>query len=730
MTGKPVLYTLLLIFLLVGIVSCQRDSQPTPLVEAVASSASSMTATREPLPSPTPTLEPPPTQTPLPSPTPTETLVPTATPTATTLPFPDEPITVDNAHLIEPLATYGKGTIWDFDLSPDGSLLAIGASTGVYFYDAQSLEEIRHVKSGLAPDVAFSADGTLLAATITSYDADDTETATVYIFGVADYEEKVSVPVEDFIYWATLSDSVVFDPIGSALIVREAERIRIWDIASGEELQNLEVGRTAMLSRSGTPRWRLALSQEGRWLTSSHTGTTRLTVWDVENNYESANLELEASPFPGPITFSPDERFLAVGFSTGTPDNTPAKVEIWNVEERELLQTLSGHRHAISALAFSPDGHLLAVGSHDGIRVWDLEEEKVVHHLDAGREPVFSYASLKFSTNGELLYSSARGQGGITVWDLETAESIASLSTFTTPIHTATFAPAGDKIALRFDDDSIHFLDLVTGQEGPVLQGGASPLSTGVAVSPDGRLLAAGVGEFRAQELIVWDLNSEEIIARIPVDYGYLSDLLFSPDGRFLLTYYDNSYTIEAELWSTSTWQSVAQHRVVRDNYDYKRQEFYFSEDGRWLIAALEERLELWNPLVPGSQQVLYEERGTRFLDVATSPDGNTVIVLLSKDSPEAPDQWLVMFELNTLTELDAIPIDGDASFFSIELLDDGQLVFLLGTSNLMLLNRDTGEKGLGQITGVRPLVSPDARLIVTGSPQYDFITVWGVPGQ
>ena len=55
---------------------------------------------------------------------------------------------------------------------------------------------------------------------------------------------------------------------------------------------------------------------------------------------------------------------------------------IWDAETGERLHTLPGHRHPVSALAFSPDGRRLVSASFDRrLIVWDAETGKPLHTL-------------------------------------------------------------------------------------------------------------------------------------------------------------------------------------------------------------------------------------------------------------------------------------------------------------------------------------------------------------
>ncbi|MCU0535415.1 MAG: hypothetical protein MUD14_16120 [Hydrococcus sp. Prado102] len=64
------------------------------------------------------------------------------------------------------------------------------------------------------------------------------------------------------------------------------------------------------------------------------------------------------------IAFSPDGKILASG-------TVNKKVQLWDVVTGNLLRTLEGHGDKVRTLAFSPDGKTLVSGSADKtIKIW------------------------------------------------------------------------------------------------------------------------------------------------------------------------------------------------------------------------------------------------------------------------------------------------------------------------------------------------------------------------
>jgi WD40 repeat protein len=135
----------------------------------------------------------------------------------------------------------------------------------------------------------------------------------------------------------------------------------------------------------------------------------------------------------------------------------------------EKILRPAGPGSPINALAFSPDGNLLAAGQQDNsIDIWDTQSGRVRHHLTGH---LCFVSCVAFSPDGKRLASGSE-DWTIKVWDLDVGRTTLSLTGHQGRIRDLAFSPDGSSLASASEDGSVRIwpgavdetpLPLVTG---------------------------------------------------------------------------------------------------------------------------------------------------------------------------------------------------------------------------------------------------------------------------
>jgi WD40 repeat protein len=183
--------------------------------------------------------------------------------------------------------------------------------------------------------------------------------------------------------------------------------------------------RTILGQLPGQVSPRIALSPDGRWLAAASDSLDRqlgvslcpeneIRIWDMGTRKEKSRIRCHAG-FSS-VAFSNNGKLLAAA----TRNN---EIRLWATGSLRLLSTLVGHRHQVLSLAFAAgDTVLISCGgetfsSDDGgeLKMWDLGTNDEMCAPKVARKAI---TCLAISPNGDLLATGAR-DGRVTLWSLQ-----------------------------------------------------------------------------------------------------------------------------------------------------------------------------------------------------------------------------------------------------------------------------------------------------------------------
>jgi len=275
--------------------------------------------------------------------------------------------------------------------------------------------------------------------------------------------------------------------------------------------------------------WCCALSGDGNLLAvvgnDSKPGQTgqgqAIMLWDVAQNKERASAR-SSTPVVGNLHvlgFTPDNRWLAAW----TQDDM---VRIYDTGTAKELTVARGPATKACALAFSPLGQWIALGHQDGsVKLFDPATSKARPLLGKGHFQAVT--ALAFSPDGQLLASVSFDQRLI-IWDMA-RKQVKSESTLTKGFGTSlVFLPDGQSLAIGNHAPFVTLWDLGTQKETVVLDG-LTDWVRGVAVSPDGRQLAVTCEDYSAKW---WSISNTRHKYEARGELGTETrSVAFSPDG-------------------------------------------------------------------------------------------------------------------------------------------------------------------------------------------------------
>ena len=268
-----------------------------------------------------------------------------------------------------------------------------------------------------------------------------------------------------------------------------------------------------VLPGGGGPVTAVEVSADGRYaLVATHSGIAR--VFEADSAQRVSSVRHRAA-----IT----DAVIAPAGRTFVTAGEDGFARRWDTVSGHPLGSFD-HGAPVREIALSPDGRLLAGAAGASVRVWDVDNRRVVRELSHPQE----VEGLAFDPSGRALLTIANDARVFSVGDWR------QLALVDQPgeILVAPFAATGPFVLTGGRDDVGSIWDWRLGRSLHQLEGHGSDV-TGVAWSPAGDLVATASSDNSAR---VWRVSDGELVSLLPAHSNVVTDIAFAPDGASIAT--------------------------------------------------------------------------------------------------------------------------------------------------------------------------------------------------
>lgn len=362
-----------------------------------------------------------------------------------------------------------------------------------------------------------------------------------------------------------------------------SSNINVWDIFTGKTIKTFSMN----IFSAATPV--VFCNNDKNILCGGD--EERLKLWDMESGENIREFHTESTdslirPFISCMALSPDGKRVVTGSRYNGKDinneditSVDNTIRVWDIDSGEELLAFNKGNGWVETLGITPDGKYILSGDwqQDSVRVWELETGKQINAFNTN-----GTSAIAISAGGR--YALFGGCLKFSLWDLSTGKEIRKIDKDITGwIKSIKFSPDG-KYALVGDQSAQPKLwDLATGQLEREF-GGFSDQTGTVKLSETGNFLLTAHNY--NNRFTIWDYRNGNLIKTIPNDSNsILTSATINKDGSLAITsgWEQLARTSNVIFWDLSKSKQIKQSKL-NEEIGYHARSLTLSEDEKQLL--------------------------------------------------------------------------------------------------------------------------------------------------
>jgi WD40 repeat protein len=395
--------------------------------------------------------------------------------------------------------------------------------------------------------------------------------------------------------------SVSYSADGTKIVTGSKDKtIRVWDSSTAKELRVFRGHGDSVKSVCFSPR--------GREIVSASSDCT-IRVWDYDTCRQilviggAMNSKVQSEVVEKGV----QDRF-SIGSETRFSDRFLSNLD-------ETTQILQGfHIESVNSVCVSPDGTLIASGSHDHtVRIWSYSSGAQLELCLGHTDPVYSVC---FSPSGNTLASSSFDET-VRVWDVISGRQLGLLKGHSHYVACVCYSRDGKYIASASRDKTVVIWNSETGAKLHELVGHLDVVES-VCFSPNGTLVISSSWD---KTMRVWELTTGTLFKVLEGHLDWVHSVCFSPNSTHIVSVSGDK--------TVCVWDSSRDIKELRKSSAETSQEvrcMCISRDANFVALGLVNRtVSVWN-ITSGRELWKLEGHMGEVDSVAFSPDCNFLI--------------------------------------------------------------------------------------------------------